>query len=150
MKKAGLVFILGAIFVLCSGCATTVQFVPFPDQDKTVEDPEKGRVYLMRPASIGGAIPMLVSEGGRQIGETGPKGFLCWKRQPGQTQVLSQAENTDAVNFDVEKGRVYYIFQHVRMGWVKARNELELLPDEEEGKKVLKKCNPPTVKGMKK
>ena len=150
MKKACLVFIFGAIFVLSSGCATTVQFVTLPDQNQTVEDPEKGRIYLMRPASIGGGIPMLVSEGGRQIGETGPGGFLCWERQPGETQVTSQAENTDAVTFDVDKGKVYYIFQHVRMGWVKARNELELVTDEEEGKKVLKTCKPPAVKGTKK
>jgi hypothetical protein len=149
MKKIGLFFMLGILFVLVSGCASTVQFVQLPDQNKTIEDLEKGRIYVMRPATVGMAIPMLVTEGGKTIGETGPKGYLCWEREPGETQILSQAENTDALNLNVQKGIVYYIFQHVRMGWVKARNELELV-NEDEGKNVLKKCSPPTVKASKK
>lgn len=40
----------------------------------------------------------------------------------------------------VEAGKTYYLQQKVRFGWMKARNKLVLL-DEEEGKKGLAKCH---------
>jgi hypothetical protein len=45
-------FILLAVTVLmCSGCVhhPTIQYPPFPDQTKRVEDPAKARIYLIRP-----------------------------------------------------------------------------------------------------
>jgi len=126
------------------GCASNQQFVHFPDQSKVVEDPSKGRIYVMRPASIGGAISMDVSDDGRIVGSTGPSSYLCWERPPGNTVISAKSENTSAVGVDVEAGKVNYIFLHVRMGWVMARNKLEIV-SEEEGKKVLKECDPPKV-----
>ena len=132
----------GCLFLV--GCATTQQFVPLPDQTQTVEDSTKGRIYVMRPASIGTAISMDVSDAGRIIGSTGPRGFICWEREPGDTAITSKAENTSAVSLPVKAGQAHYIFQHLRMGWVIARNELEIV-SEEDGKKVLKKCKPPKL-----
>jgi hypothetical protein len=37
--------------LMCAGCVhrPTIQYPPFPDQTKRVEDPSKARVYLIRP-----------------------------------------------------------------------------------------------------
>jgi hypothetical protein len=35
--------------LLLAGCASTIQYPPFPDQAKRIEDPAKARIYLVRP-----------------------------------------------------------------------------------------------------
>ena len=51
----------------------------------------------------------------------------------------SKSENVDAVELDVEAGKIYYIQQHVRGGAFRARTKLEVL-DEAEGERLLAKC----------
>ena len=132
---------LSAVLML-TGCASTKQFVPLPDQSKTVEDPAKGRIYVMRPASVGGAVAMNVTDGGTPIGTTGPRGFLCWERDPGDVIVSSTSENTSRVSLAVRPGSVHYVVQHVRMGiWI-ARTDLEIVT-EDQGKLGLMKCKAP-------
>jgi hypothetical protein len=139
MKKAiPLIFAFGAL--LFAGCASTHQYVPMPDQTKTVEDPSKGRIYVVRPASLGYAVSMNVSEDGKPIGATGSHGFICWERPPGDSIVSSASEGVSQVPLTVDAGHVYYVFQHLRMGLLIARNELELV-DEEKGRKALKNCH---------
>src|SRR4030081_2050099 len=91
--------LLAALSVtLIAGCASSRQFVPLPDQAKRVEDPSKGRIYVMRPASgfwEPGA--MDISESGKFIGRTGPRGFICWERLPGATIVTGKAEGISQV-----------------------------------------------------
>jgi hypothetical protein len=48
------------------------------------------------------------------------------------------------VDLSVEKGNVYFMFQHLTMGLMMAGNKLELV-NEEEGRKILKKCNAPAT-----
>ena len=88
---------------------------------------------------------MKVSDGGKPIGEIGPNGYLCWERQPGDSEIVSKAENTSKLALKTEKGTVYYIQQHVQLGILFARNKLTLL-SEAEGNEKLKKCKPPKVK----
>lgn len=142
--KIKLLLFLPVIALLLTGCSSTQQFVRFPDQNKVVEDSSKGRIYVMRPATVGAAISMDVADDGEIIGSTGPHGFLCWEREPGDTVISSKAENTSAVKVSVQAGKVNYIFQHMEFGWISARNRLDIV-SEDEGKKVLKECNPPKV-----
>src|SRR5262245_43663712 len=133
-----------ALFLV--GCAGTIQRVPMPDQSKTVEDPTKGRIYVMRPSSLDNMVSMNIADGVDPTGKTGPSGYLCWDRQPGDVVVSSASENTSRVSLAVRPGSVHYILQNIRMGiWV-ARTDLEVL-DEEKGKKELKKCKPAKVEG---
>jgi hypothetical protein len=98
----------------------------------------------MRPAIIGAAITMHVSDGGKLIGETGPCGYLCWERPPGETTISSTSEGVSTAPLTIQAGATYYIFQHVRMGLWIARNELEIV-NEEQGKQLLAKCKQPKV-----
>ena len=143
MKVASLTF-LSVICLLFTGCASNQQFVHFPDQTKVVEDPSKGRIYVMRPATFGASISMEVADDGKIVGSTGPHGFLCWEREPGDAVISSKSENTGAVKVNVQAGKVNYIFQHIAFGLFLDRNRLDIV-SEDEGKKVLKECNPPKV-----
>ena len=143
MKKLLFVLAVGAL-VFGSGCASTRQFVPFADQSKRVEDPNKGRIYVVRPEFIGCAVSMRVNDGETVIGKTGGRGYLCWEREPGTTEIRSKAENTSTLSLNVEKNQVYYIYQQVRPGIFFARNKI-VKTDEKEGKEFLLKCKPPIV-----
>jgi len=47
----GLITLCGGLAaLLLAGCAgTSIQYPPFPDQTKRIEDPAKARIYLVRP-----------------------------------------------------------------------------------------------------
>ena len=87
---------------------------------------------------------MKVREGIRNIGVTGPNSFLAWDREPGHASIVSEAENDDVMDLELEKGQTYYVQQHISMGILVARNHLELLSGDR-GKMLLKKCKPPKV-----
>ena len=125
--------------LLFAGCAGSKQFVAMPDLTKPVADPAKGRIYLLRPSSSGGSVGMNVADNGHPIGSTGPKGFLCWEREPGDVIVSSTAENTRRVSLPVRAGSIHYVLQNIRMGIWMARTELEVI-DAERGALELKKC----------
>jgi len=140
MKKHPLVVCVVAMFA--AGCASNKQFVPVPDQNVRVENAAKGRIYLIRPSSMGSAASMEVWDGNVHVGNTGAKSFLCWEREPGEAIVSGREENVSTVSLWVKTNEVYYIFQHMRMGWWQARNELEVIP-ETQATGLLKKCRAP-------
>lgn len=144
MHISKVVLLLGTIIALSSGCASTKQLVPLPDQTKTIEDSSKARIYVLRPTTLGSAIAMTVWDAETKIGSTGPNGYLCWERTPGETEIRSRSENTVALPLTCKAGEVYYIGQHVRMGILFARTKLSVLPNEE-GKEKTSKCKPPKV-----
>lgn len=137
---------LGALVtaLLVTGCASSVQYVKMPDQTKTNEDPTKGRIYVLRPSSFGGAVGMNVADGTTPIGNTGPGGYLCWEREPGDVIVSSNGENTSQVSLPVRPSSVHYILQNIRMGIWMARTDLEVI-DEAKAQKELKHCKPAKV-----
>ena len=145
VKKAELLLAICVCLALLTGCASTTQFVELPDQSKRIEDPSKARIYVVRPTGFGAAISMMVSDGNKVIGETGPNGFLCWEREPGQTEVVGKAENTSRLPINTESGNVYYVQQHIQLGLIKARNKLTLMT-EEKGKASVNKCKPPKLR----
>jgi hypothetical protein len=131
-----------ALAALLTGCASNVQFVHFPNQKMMVEDPSKGRVYVIRPAGGAGMNSMEIWDGTTHIGNTGRKSYLCWERPQGDAIISGKEENTSTVSLWVKSNSVYYVFQHIRMGWWAARNELEVI-SEEKALPLLKKCSEP-------
>lgn len=142
MKNVGLYLIVALMLAFGAGCATTCQSVQIPDLNKEIENPEMGRIYVVRPTAFGSGISMRITDNGEYIGNTGPNGYLCWEREPGAAEIAGKAENTSKVSLDVNRGEVYYICQHVQMGLLYARNKLEVV-DEEKGKEFLRKCKAP-------
>ena len=143
MRRAAVVIVGLMALLISTGCASTRQYVAMPDQAKTIEDPTKSRIYLLRPAVLGTAISMRVDDGKTMIGQTGPKSYLCWEREPGTARIVSHAENEATLELTTDAGQVYYVQQHVRPGWITARTKLSVLT-EDKGKKVLERCKPPS------
>src|SRR5262249_13942170 len=87
-------FLLGLLTLShVSGCVSQhQQRAHFPTQDKTIEDQEKGRIYVMRKPWLWNLASQMalvkVRDGDVEIGSiAGHRGFLCWEREPGQASI---------------------------------------------------------------
>lgn len=140
VKLAALFLLVGTLF----GCGSAKQYVKMPDLAKAIENPEKARIYVVRPQWYGKAKFMEVYDGDKLIALTKGETYVCWERDPGIVEIKSESENTDVLEIKVEKGKTYYIWQQVNMGFWSARTSLVQL-SEAEGKEKLAKCRPVTV-----
>ena len=146
--------------IFLTACASQHQQVArFPNQNVAVEDMEKGRIYVMRHPWLWNIASHMalagVYDGDEQIGTiAGHRGFLSWEREPGKTTISSGGYPKRGVNLTVEKGKVYYILQHVQPDWgtvnlaSPASGELAVtreVVDEETGRKELSRCKPPNL-----
>ena len=118
------------------GCAS----VPMgdPKQDASLKTfnpkPDVSGIYIYRNESMGAAVRMDVEIDGQPIGQTAAHTYFYKELPPGKHIVTSKAENSDTIEFDTVAGKLYFIWQEVKMGLLYARTKLHLV-SEEEGKK---------------
>src|SRR3569833_2643566 len=124
--------------LLLVGCAATLQYPPFPDQAKKIEDPGKARVYVMRKEKFfGSAVAIQFFGSGtdgiatgpimgrypkkRLIGEIGPASYICWDQPPGPF-VFATIENDphSTETLHLEAGKVYYLLVFIHSVWTTA------------------------------
>jgi len=165
MKIPALLAGLAAGLVL-GGCLATQQVVPFPDQNKLVEDPGKGRIYVIGdPLYYNYAAHkflVTVVENERLVGHITGHGFICWEREPGKTSILALIEtppgistgrkNRSSVDLTVESGKVYYLLMQVGIDWSSINIfvpgsgnptvTLKLVTDEKGSKALLESLSP--------
>lgn len=134
MKSISLwIWIALGIAALSSGCAT----VPMADsrQDASAKafaaPRDKAGVYVYRNESIGAAVKMDVLLDGKPLGETVAKSYFYVEVAPGIHTVTGKSENESSVRFHALAGKLYYIWQEVKMGILFARNELKLVEEKE-------------------
>lgn len=130
---------LTAVLLSLVGCAS----VPLGDAQKDASakqfssTPDKAGVYIYRNESFGAAIKMDVLVDNKQLGQTASKTFFYTEIEPGKHTVTSKSENTDTLEFEAAAGKLYYVWQEVKMGVVYARTKLHLVGDSEGQKGVL-------------
>lgn len=124
------------------------QYVPLPDRVNPPDKPDCCRVYVLRPMSGDKDPPkgnVEVFDGLKAIGRTVKGSYLCWERPSGKMTITGVTGNRVSLELAAEKGRVYYVVQHVWAGFFNPRNSMRLV-DETEGLTALKQCAAPTVK----
>jgi hypothetical protein len=89
-------------------------------------------IYIYRNERMGGRVKMPIEVDGAPIGFTTAKTYLYTEVAPGHHTIISQAENVDNLELEVQAGENYYIWQEVKMGAFSARNKLHLV-DEVQG-----------------
>jgi hypothetical protein len=82
---------------------------------------------------------MDVEVDGKPVGQTAAKTYFYKEVAPGKHMVTSKSENTDSIEVDTVAGKLYYIWQEVKMGLLYARTKLTLV-SEEEGRKGVLEC----------
>jgi hypothetical protein len=130
MLKACRGFLLASLVVV-TGCASVPEATPELDQAaKTFRAPaDKAGVYVYRNETMGAAIKLHVLMDGQYLGETASKTYFYVEVPPGKHTVTGKAENESVVTFDAIAGRLYYIWQEIKMGLFQPRNELKLVDE---------------------
>jgi hypothetical protein len=130
MKHSSLAAIIAVSAMLfLHGCAS----VPMGDATKDaqlkhfVAPQQVAGLYVYRNERVGAAVKMEVEVDGKLIGTTAAKTYLYTTLEPGQHTIVSKAENDATLTLDVQAGKLYYIWQEVKMGFLFARNKLHLM-----------------------
>ncbi|MGV3627432.1 MAG: DUF2846 domain-containing protein [Betaproteobacteria bacterium] len=131
MKKVFAAFCL----LIMSGCATVQMGDPQMDAKLKAFTPlkDKASLYVYRNEMFGAALTMLVMLDDKVMGQTGAKTYLHAELPPGKYRLTSGAENNFTLDFEAVAGKIYYVWQEVKMGLLRGRAELHMM-DEKSGK----------------
>lgn len=136
------------LFALTSAAAG--EFFVKHKGDKRRAEPEEGMalVYVFRPATMGAAVKTWAFVDEELLGVCRAKGYFFAQVPPGRHIFWGKAENTSAVELEVEAGRTYYFKKSIRVGFNKAQVKLVQI-DEAEAEKYFQKCSftEPTEEG---
>ena len=108
---------------------------PTPDQPA-----DKALVYVLWPSMMGNKVQTNLAVDGDWKGVNRGDNYFYFTLEPGEHYFCSVAENHSLLTLKVEAGKTYYVQQHIHMGVMKARNEIEPMA-EEEGKTKLAKAH---------
>ncbi|MGE8152216.1 DUF2846 domain-containing protein [Pseudomonas vancouverensis] len=120
---------------LTAGCASVKMADDSLDaQAKTFHTaPDQAHIYVYRNESMGAGVKMPVALNGKPVGETVAKSYLMLAVPAGQQTLVSSAENDSELKLNTEAGKNYFVWQEVKMGFIKARNSLQVV-DEQTGR----------------
>jgi hypothetical protein len=106
-------------------------------------EPASGLVYVVRPDIAGNLVRFNVylddEAVDSEMGYTRPRQYIYFHVTPGKHKVFSKAENWADVEVDVRPGGIVFVKQSVELGFLMARNSLEVV-DDTEGKYYVKQC----------
>jgi hypothetical protein len=96
-------------------------------------------IYVYRNENLGAAIKMPLLMDDKFIGDTAANTYLRKVIEAGRHTLISKTENDAELQLDTEPGRIYYVWQEVKMGMFTAGSKLHLV-DEAVGKKGVLEC----------
>jgi hypothetical protein len=134
-----------ACLLMLTGCSSTWQYVKLPDQTRKVEDASRGRIYVIRSSEAGAQAHVDILDGNHIVGSTGPRGYLSWEKEPGETVILSSSKGDSRLTLKVAAGEVYYVLQQVGPGRFYAKSSLEVVSSEQ-GQAALANSRSPEVR----
>ncbi|WP_434602590.1 hypothetical protein [Pseudomonas sp. Z4-7] len=66
---------------------------------------------------------------GKAVGQTVAKSYFMLSVPAGQQTLVSSAENDSELKLSTEPGKNYFVWQEVKVGFIKARNNLQVVDD---------------------
>lgn len=130
LKKMMMAAGLGLALTM-TGCASVKMASPAADAQakQFASKPSVAGIYVYRNESMGAAVKMDVAIDGKPLGQTAAKTYLYTEVPAGQHKLTSKTENTSELTLDVVAGKLYYVWQEVKMGAMSARSKLQLVDD---------------------
>jgi len=128
-----IVFIILLLTSGLIGCASVPMESPEKDAEmKLFKKPvDNAGLYIYRNETMGGGVKMDLKLDGKLIGESASETYFYQEVAPGKHEITSEAENTSTLTIDAMAGKLYYIWQEVKMGFLYARSKLQLVSEEE-------------------
>lgn len=124
------------------GCAS----VPMGDAGKNSElkkfavKEDVAGIYIYRNETFGAALKMNVFVDGKLLGQTAAHTYLYTEVPPGSHAISSKDGNAAELTINAVAGKLYYIWQEVKMGLVSGNSKLNLV-DEATGQKGVGETN---------
>ncbi len=121
-----------AVVLSLAGCASVPMGDPAQDarlKSFPAASAGKAGVYIYRNETFGGAVKLNLALDGQALGSTASKTYFYKEVEPGRHTVTSYGENTDTLTFEALAGKLYYVWQEVKMGMFAARTKLHLVPE---------------------
>lgn len=123
-----------AVVLSLVGCASVPMGDPAQDAKlKTFPTASAGKagVYIYRNETFGAAIKLNLALDGQALGSSASKTYFYKEVPPGKHTVTSYGENTDTLTFEAVAGKLYYVWQEVKMGMFAARTQLHLVQEKD-------------------
>ncbi len=108
-----------------------------------VQTADKALIYVLRPTMMGNKIQTKLAVDGEWKGVNRGDNYFFFTLAPGKHYFCSRSENRSVVVLQVEAGKTYYLQQEIRIGVMKARNNLAVI-SEDKAKEKLAKLKPST------
>jgi hypothetical protein len=141
MHRGPLALLLLLLLLLATPMVSAAEYYNKDKQNKkrgeATED--MALVYVFRPATLGAAIKTWAFADDQFLGVSKSKGYYFAHVPPGKHIFWSKAENTSALELNVEAGHTYYFKQAIKMGFNKARVKMIQI-DETQVDKLFDKC----------
>ena len=130
-----------ASLLLLTACASAPMAVPERDSQAKQFAPAAGKavVYIYRNENFGGAVKIPISVNSRLIGDTVANSYFRLVLDPGSYAIQCKAEKDSALTVQAEAGKVYFVWQEMKMGMWAAGCSMHLASDEE-GRKAVLEC----------
>ncbi len=100
----------------------------------------KAMIYVIRPTMMGNKVQTKLAADGEWKGVNRGNNYFFFEMEPGEHHFCSRAENHVMLTLTLEPGKTYFLQQHIEMGFMKARTNMELV-SEEKGREKLAKLN---------
>jgi hypothetical protein len=98
----------------------------------------KAMIYVLRATMMGNKVQTKLAVDGEWKGVNRGNNYFFFELAPGEHYVCSQAENRATLTIQVEAGKTYYLQQHIEMGIMKARNSVDIMPEDKAKEKLAK------------
>jgi len=130
-----------ASIVVLTGCASINKAPASAEAEskRFVTKLDVSQVYVYRNETLGAALSMPVTVDGKLAGNTGPHSFFRFDLPAGEHVITSQG-NESKLTLTTELGKLYYVWQEVKMGAFSGGSKLQLV-SEEVGKKGVAECS---------
>lgn len=101
---------------------------------------KRSKIHIYRSESFWASKwPIAVSLDGRRVGQTEPGDCLVLGVEPGPHKISAIGENTSTLSLTTETAKSYYVWQEIKVGWLKPQSQLHAV-DEEMGRKRFAEC----------
>ncbi|ELX11478.1 hypothetical protein Jab_1c00610 [Janthinobacterium sp. HH01] len=126
--------------LVMTGCASINKAPATVDAESKLfkPNPATSQVYVYRNETLGAALSMPVTVDGKLAGNTGPNSFFKFDLPAGAHKITSQGTESE-LTINTEVGKLYYVWQEVKMGLMSGGSKLQLVA-EEVGKKAVAEC----------
>jgi hypothetical protein len=117
--------------VLLAGCASVNKAPAQADAKAKLfqPNPATSQIYVYRNETLGSALSMPVTINGKLAGNTGPHSYFKFDLPAGSHTITSQGTES-TLTVTTELGKLYYVWQEVKMGAFSGGSKLQLVTED--------------------